>query len=81
MIVLMLRTGMVLTLLLSVMLPAQADELGDLSERVAALEGSVKSLESVVNDNASQIGKLAGNIGEVFDGADKFVVKLLELCS
>lgn len=24
---------------------------------------------------------LAGNIGEVFDGADKFVVKLLELCS
>ncbi|MDX2473297.1 MAG: isoprenoid biosynthesis glyoxalase ElbB [Candidatus Krumholzibacteria bacterium] len=24
---------------------------------------------------------LAGNIGEVFDGADKFVVKLLEMCS
>ncbi len=24
---------------------------------------------------------VAGNIGEVFDGADKFVVKLLELCS
>ena len=59
------RTGMVFTLLLSILVPAQADELAELTKRVEALEGSVKSLETVVKDNASQIGKLAGNIGEL----------------
>ncbi len=42
--------------------------------------------DEIVVDVANQIVTtpaymLAGNIGEVFDGADRFVVKLLQLCS
>ncbi|MCH8841208.1 MAG: methyl-accepting chemotaxis protein [Planctomycetes bacterium] len=60
----MFRVCVVLTLLSSVMLPTQADELADLAKRVAALEGDFKSLDAVVNDNASQIGKLTELLGQ-----------------
>ncbi|NOY30450.1 MAG: hypothetical protein GXP28_09840 [Planctomycetes bacterium] len=56
------RVGVVLAFFSSAILPTQADELGELTKRVAALEGSVKSLESVVYKNASQINDLTSNI-------------------
>ncbi len=54
----MFRVCVVLTLLSSVMLPTQADELEDLAKRVAALEGDSKLPNATVNSNAIQIGKL-----------------------
>ena len=62
----MSRAGVVLTLLLSVLLPTQADELADLTKRVAALEGDFNALESKINDNASQISRLSELVGDAF---------------
>ena len=67
----MFRVCVVLTLLSSVMLPTQADELEDLAKRVAALEGDFKSLDAVVNDNASQIGKLTELVAQTFVGLNE----------
>ncbi len=66
----MFRVCVVLTLLSRVMLPTQAQQLGDLAKRVAALEGDVKSIQSdvkaiqlLVSDNAIQIGDLTEQVG------------------
>ncbi len=59
----MFRVCVVLTLLSSMMLPTQAADLEDLAKRVAALEGDVKSIQSIVSDNAIQIGNLTEQIG------------------
>ncbi len=60
------RAGMVLSLLSFAILPTQADGLADLTQRVAALEGDFNSLESKINDNASQIRKLSELVGDAF---------------
>ena len=67
----MFRVCVVLTLLSSMMLPTQAVELEDLAKRVAALEGDFKSLDAVVNDNASQIGKLTELVAQTFVGLNE----------
>ncbi len=66
----MFRVCVVLTLMSCVMLPTQAQQLGDLAKRVAALEGDVKSIQSdvkaiqlLVSDNAIQIGDLTEQVG------------------
>jgi len=56
----------VLSLLSLANLPAQADGLADLTKRVAALEGDFNSLESKINDNASQIRQLSELVGDAF---------------
>jgi hypothetical protein len=53
------------------MLPTQAQQLGDLAKRVAALEEDFKSLDAVVNDNASQIGKLTELVAQTFVGLNE----------
>jgi len=63
---LMFRTCMVLGFLSSATFSTQADELADLTARVAALEGDFSSLESKINDNASQIGKLSELVTDAF---------------
>lgn len=60
----MFRVCVVLTLLSSVMLPTRADELADLAKRVAALEGDMASVKTLVNKNASQIGDLTELVGQ-----------------
>jgi len=62
----MFRVCVVVTLLSSVLLPSQADELADLTKRVAALEGDFNSLESKINDNASQIADLSALVNNAF---------------
>ena len=66
----MFRVCVVLTLLSCVMLPTQAQDLGGLAKRVAALEEDVKSIQSdvkaiqlLVSDNAIQIGDLTEQVG------------------
>jgi len=63
---LIFRVGIVLTLLSSVLLPSQADELADLTQRVAALEGDVQAITSAIKDNASQITDLSDLVKNAF---------------
>ena len=59
----MFRVCVVLTLMSCVMLPTQADELKDLAKKVAALEGDMASVKTLVNENAIQIGNNTSQIG------------------
>ena len=61
--------------------PTTAEKIGEMGAAHVSC-----AADDIVVDAANRIVTtpaymLAGNIGEVFDGADKFVVKLLELCS
>lgn len=61
----MFRVCVVLTLMSCVMLPTQAQDLGDLAKRVAALEGDMDLVKTLVNENVGLIGNNARQIGDL----------------
>ncbi len=69
------RVCVVLTLLSSVMVPTQADELADLAKRVAALEGDFESLDAQVNHNTSHVADLAERVELALDQINTIIGK------